>query len=164
MFWRALMLVGLTIMPVLGQAQTGTDSVAIVEAAARWYASRVSMSSRVGFFLPRGPRSGPAPTAVQLEAAEQGARILRATLMPFDSLSAKLCDRKKPGDCGPGKFGVIVDVRVTKIAGNASEVSVDQWTAGPGPRVRYTSLGWMVLFIRSGDTWVFNQILTINES
>jgi hypothetical protein len=125
MFWRALTAISLTIIPVLTQAQTGADSVAIVEAAARWYASQVPANSRVGFVLPRGPRSGPAPTPGQFEAAQHGARVLRATLIPFDSLTAKLCDRKNPGDCGPGKFDSGVEVHVIRITGNASEVYVE---------------------------------------
>lgn len=165
MFWRALMMVGLTVMPVLGQAQAGADSVAIVEAAARWYASRLPTNSRVGFLLPGGPRSGPAPTAVQLEAAQQGARILRATLMPFDSVSAKLCDRRKLGDCGPGKFDQIVEVRVSTVTGNASEVFVTQrTTTGGGPRLRHAVRGWKVLVVRSGDAWAFSRILNMSMS
>lgn len=170
MSWRVLMIVGLTVMPALGQAQTGTDSVAIVEAAARWYASQAPNSSapssaRVGFLRPRRPRSDPTPTAGQMEAAQQGARVLRATLIPIDSLNAYLCDRSKTGDCGPGKFDLVVDVRVTKITGNASEVSVIQWTnLGPGLRQRSASIGWTVLFVRSGDAWVFNRLLGMDAS
>lgn len=165
MFWRTLLMVGLTIIPVLGQAQTRADSVAIVEAAARWYAPQVPTSSRVGFLLPRGRQSGPAPTAGQLEAAQQGARVLRAALLPFDSLSAKLCDRKKPGDCGPGKYHLAVEIRVSTVTGNASEVLVTQWTTtGPGPRLRHTVRGWKVLIVRSGDGWAFNRILRMGMS
>jgi hypothetical protein len=164
MFWRALTMVGLTVMPVLGQAQSGADSLAIVEAAARWYASQVPTNSRVGVLLPRGPRSRAAPTAGQLKAAQQAARVLGATVIPFDSLSAKLCDRKKPGDCGPGKFDLIVDVHVNKITENASEVSVIQSTTGPGPRLRHGGRGWTVLVVRSADGWAFNQILNTSVS
>ena len=164
MFWRALTAVSLTIMPVLTQAQTGADSVAIVEAAARWYASQVPANSRVGFVLPRAPRSGPAPTPGQFEAAQHGARVLRATLIPYDSLTAKLCDRKKTGDCGPGKFDFGVEVHVIRITGNASEVSVIQSTTGPGPRLRHGVREWTILIVRSGDGWAFDRILGTSAS
>lgn len=164
MFWRALTMVGLTVVPVLGQSQSNADSVAIVEAAARWYASHVSTNSQVGFLLPRAPRSGPTPTAGQLAAAQQGARVLRATLIPFDSLSAKLCDRRQPGDCRPGKFDLVVEVRVSAITGNASEVSVIQLTTGPGPRLRRGWRAWTLLVIRTGNGWAFDRILDTSVS
>jgi hypothetical protein len=160
MSWRVLMMVGLTAMPVLGQTQTGTDTVAIVEAAARWYASRAPSTSRVGFLLPGGPQTKLKPTAGELEAAQHGARVLHATLMPVDSIRAYICEHKNPASCGQGKFDLIVDVRVLKITGNASEVRVAQWTdEGPGRRQRSVQVGWTVLFIRSRDGWAFNQIL-----
>jgi hypothetical protein len=171
MSWRVLMMVGLTVTPVLGQAQTRADSVAIVEAAARWYASQAphslaSSSSRVGFLRPRRPRSDPIPTAGEAEAAQHGAQVLRAALIPIDSLVAYLCDRSKPADCGPGKFDLVVDVRVTKITGNTGEVSVMQWTTdGPGlPGQRTASLGWIVRFVRSSNGWAFNQVLMTSMS
>jgi hypothetical protein len=155
------MMVGLTVTPVLGQAQTGADSVPIVEAAARWYASRAPNSSRVAFILPRGPRSDPAPTARQLEAAQRAAEVLHATLIPLDSQIVYLCDRNKPESCGPGQFDLIVNIRVLSITGNASEVLVSQLTPGLGSsgRSRTSSVGWQVLFVRTGDRWVFNRIL-----
>jgi hypothetical protein len=142
---------------------SGADSVAIVEAAARWYASRAPSSSRVGFLLPRRSPSDPTPTAGQLEGAHHGAEILHATLMPIDSMVAYLCG-SKPGGCGPGKFDLIVDVRVFKITGNASQVWVDQVTPGPGPRLRTSHLGWLLLFVRTGDEWAFNRILEMAAS
>ena len=165
MFWRALTAASLIVIPGLAQAQTGADSVVIhVEATARWYASQVPANSRVGFVLPRGPRSGPAPTPGQIEAAQHGARVLRATLIPFDSLTRKLCDRKHTGDCGPGKFDLGVEVHVIRITGNASEVSVIQSTTGPGPRLRHGIRGWTILVVRSGDGWAFDQILSTSVS
>lgn len=164
MFCRLLMMVGLVVMPVLGQAQTGADSVAIVEAAARWYASRAPSSSRVGYLLPRRPRSDSTPTAGELEAAQRGAGVLHAALMPMDSLNPYICDRSKPGSCGPGKFDLIVEVRVFSITGNASEVFVSQWTAGRSPRSRTAYVGWTVLFVRTGDGWSFNRILATDVS
>lgn len=165
MYRRALMVVGLIVVPVLGQAQTGADSVAIVEAAARWYASQAPTSSRVvGFLLPGRHPTDPALTPSQIEAAQHGARILGATLIPYESF-AKLCNRKKPGDCGPGKFDLLVGVRVYQVTGNASEVFIDQYTNGePGPRRRDSVLGYDVLFVRSGDGWAFDRILRMSAS
>jgi hypothetical protein len=55
--------------------------------------------------------SDPAPTARELEAAQHAARILHATLIP-DSVLAYICDRQKPGSCGPGKYDLTIDIRV----------------------------------------------------
>lgn len=163
---RLLMVFGLIVIPVLGRAQTSADTVAITEAATRWYASQTPTSSRVvAFLLPGRHPTGPALTPTQIEAAQQGARILGATLIPYDGYWKKICDRKKPEDCGPGKFDLIVDVRVNRITGNTSEVFVNQHSAaGPGPRLSDSMVGWILLFVHSDHGWAFSRIIGMDAT
>jgi hypothetical protein len=166
MFWRALMMAGLTGVPVIGKAQTGADSVAIVEAAARWYVSHMPAASHVGVVVRGGAGSTATPTPRQREAAQRGARLLHATLLPFDSSrSVKLCDRHNAGGCGVGALDLVVDISVSTITGNTGEVLVMQRTnEGPSPRLQNAVHGWNLLFVRSGDGWAFNRVLSENGS